>query len=238
MPRVARIVVPGAVHHVTQRGNNRQAVFFTDDDRRAYLAFLQAQCRRHRVGILGYCLMTNHVHLVLRPATADGLAKALGRAHWNYAQHVNRLHERSGHLWQNRFYSHALDDHHAPLVMRYVECNPRRAKIWDDHPQTYPWSSAAAHCARATRKPPAHEFLDLNGWARLYTGGNWANELRAPVADPDAARIRRTIQTGRPLASEQWLARQEKRLSRPLRANPPGRPKGTKAKKRRAVPEK
>ena len=107
MPRVARIVVPGWPHHVTQRGNNRQDVFFVDDDRRAYLTILAEQCRRYRVGMLGYCLMTNHVHLIPVPRADDedgaSMAKAIGRTHWLYAQHVNRLHRRSGHLWQNRF---------------------------------------------------------------------------------------------------------------------------------------
>src|SRR4051794_7568134 len=116
MPRVARIVIPGLVHHVTQRGNNRQDVFFVNDDRAAYLRILAGQCLRHRVAILAYCLMTNHVHHLLIPATEDSLAKALGRAHWLYTQYVNRLHGRTGHLWQNRFYSCAMDDEHTLMA--------------------------------------------------------------------------------------------------------------------------
>ncbi|MGB7161246.1 MAG: transposase, partial [Tepidisphaeraceae bacterium] len=145
MPRVARVVVPGVPHHVTQRGNNRQDVFFVDDDRLAYLRILAQQCRKHGVAILGYCLMGNHVHLVVIPATADALAKAIGRTHWLYAQYVNRSHGRSGHLWQNRFYSCALDDEHTVFAMRYVEWNPVRARICRAA-RRYRWSSAAAHC--------------------------------------------------------------------------------------------
>jgi len=112
MPRVARIVIPGVPHHITQRGNNRLAVFFVDDDRRVYLELLRAQSERFGLKVLGYCLMTNHVHLVATPAGEESLAKAVGRTHFLYTQYVNRLHRRSGHLWQNRFYSCALDEVH------------------------------------------------------------------------------------------------------------------------------
>src|SRR5438105_13845326 len=95
MPRVARVVVPGVPHHVTQRGNNRQDVFFVDDDRRVYLAMLGEQCRRYGVTILGYCLMGNHVHLITVPARADWLAKAIGRTHGLYAQYVKRRYRAS-----------------------------------------------------------------------------------------------------------------------------------------------
>ena len=105
MPRVARIVIPGWPHHVVQRGNNRQDVFFVDDDCRAYLRFLCDQSARFGIHILGYCLMSNHVHIIAVPDGEDSLAKAIGRTHFLYAQYVNRVHGRSGHLWQNRFYS-------------------------------------------------------------------------------------------------------------------------------------
>ena len=95
MPRVSRIVLAGRPHHVTQRGNNRQDVFFVDDDRRVYLGLLKEQAERFGLEILGYCLMSNHVHLVAVPAGEDSLAKAVGRTHFLYTQYVNRLHGRS-----------------------------------------------------------------------------------------------------------------------------------------------
>ena len=105
-------MVPGRPHHITQRGNNRQAVFFVDDDRRAYLRFLKEQSEVHGLRVLGYCLMTNHVHLLALPAGEESLAKAVGRTHFLYSQYINRFHKRSGHLWQNRFYSCVLDETH------------------------------------------------------------------------------------------------------------------------------
>lgn len=104
MPRAARVVAVGAPHHITQRGNNRQGVFLVDEDRRFYLETLREDSRRYGLRILGYCLMTNHVHLVAVPEGDNTLARAMQRTHSRYAQRFNRLYGRSGHLWQNRFF--------------------------------------------------------------------------------------------------------------------------------------
>ena len=127
MPRVARIVIAGVAHHITQRGNNRHEVFFVEDDRQVYLDLLHTQCQRYGFTVTGYCLMTNHVHIIGIPQTEDALAKAIGRTHFLYTQYINKMHERSGHLWQNRFYSCPMDDAHALQAMCYVELNPVRA---------------------------------------------------------------------------------------------------------------
>lgn len=126
MARKARVVAEGVPHHITQRGNNRQDVFLLSEDRRFYLETLHAKCVQHRVAILGYCLMTNHVHLVAIPERPDGLARALGQTHGHYAQHFNRRYRRCGHLWQNRFYSCPLGRDH--LVTAYVDLNPLARK--------------------------------------------------------------------------------------------------------------
>ncbi|MGC8724707.1 MAG: transposase, partial [Acidobacteriota bacterium] len=124
MPRLARIAIPGVPHHVTQRGNNGQDVFFTDEDRRLYLDCIRRYTGEAGVAILGYCLMTNHVHLLVVPPAQESLGIALGRAHWRYSQAINRLHGRSGHLWQGRFFSCALDEAHAYRALAYIERNP------------------------------------------------------------------------------------------------------------------
>ena len=105
MPRIARIVIPDCPHHIVQRGNNRQDVFFVDDDREAYLGILKYQADRYGLVVHAYCLMTNHIHIVATPSRADSLANAIGRTHWLYSQTINRLHGRRGHLWESRFYS-------------------------------------------------------------------------------------------------------------------------------------
>ena len=101
MPRLARAIAVGCAHHITQRGNNRQDVFFVDEDRRVYLELLQEQAGKYGLEILAYCLMGNHVHLVAIPHEEEALAKAVGRTHFRYTQYINRFHRRSGHLWRD-----------------------------------------------------------------------------------------------------------------------------------------
>ncbi len=104
MPRLARSVFANMPHHITQRGNRREDVFFDDADRAAYLAWLAEYAAEHGVVVAGYCLMTNHVHLVLIPSTEDGLQKVLKPLHMRYAQRVNRLRGQQGHVWQGRYF--------------------------------------------------------------------------------------------------------------------------------------
>jgi len=104
MPRTARIVMPEIPHHMTQRGNNKQDVFFVDDDRVVFLKLLKQQSEKFRMGIDGYCLVTNHIHIIATPQKEDSLAKTVGRTNLLYAQYVNYMHGRSGHLWQNRLF--------------------------------------------------------------------------------------------------------------------------------------
>ena len=230
MPRVARIVIPGCPHHITQRGNNRQDVFFVDEDREVYLSILREQCSRFGLAVLGYCLMTNHVHLVAVPSRADSLAKAIGRAHFHYTQYVNRLHGRSGHLWQNRFHSAAMADEHFWRAMVYVERNPVRAKLcrvaW-----RYVWSSAKAHC---DGQDPSG-LLDMAGWGKRVGGasGTWKDALRVPLTAEEAAGVRASLSRGRPLGSDTWLAKMETKLNRRLRPRPVGRPKKEKRTRRK-----
>ncbi|HVP11730.1 MAG TPA: transposase [Phycisphaerae bacterium] len=220
MPRVARIVIPGVPHHVTQRGNNRQDVFFVDDDRRAYLDLLAEQADRFGLTVLGYCLMGNHVHLVAVPAGEQSLARAVGRTHFLYTQYVNRLQRRSGHLWQNRFFSCALDDAHLWNALVYVERNPVRARVvraaWN-----YPWSSAAAHAGRSQ----PHTALDMAEWRAVWTPGKWREQLIRPDDAKELAGLRLSTHRGRPLGSDSFLSKLEHRLGRRLRPLPAGRPR-------------
>ena len=220
MPRLARIVVPGLPHHVTQRGNNWQDIFFTDEDRQAYLTILKDECGRNGVALLGYCLMSNHVHLILVPKRADSLARAIGRTHWKYTQHINAAHHRSGHLWQSRFCSNAMDDEHCLLAMRYVEWNPIRAGICRIA-RRYRWSSAAAHCGG---KDPSG-ILALEQWRKVAAKLEWESALTIEPSPEQAMAVRRAVHTGRPLASDGLIVKLAKKLGRDLRSRPPGRPR-------------
>src|SRR4030065_1065208 len=146
MARLARVVVPGVWHHVTQRGNRRQQTFFNDEDYQAYLELLGEWCGQCGVEVWAYCLMPNHVHLIVVPDSEDGLHRALGEAHRRYTRRINLREGWRGHLWQGRFASFAMDQRHLLRAARYVELNPVRAKLcraaW-----RWRWSSAAAHVA-------------------------------------------------------------------------------------------
>jgi putative transposase len=220
MPRTGRIAIPEVPHHITQRGNNAQDVFFVDDDRRLYLSLLREQSEKYGLEILGWCLMTNHIHLIGRPSAADSLAKALGRTHFLYTQIINRLHGRSGHLWQNRFFSCPLGREHFWQALRYIEQNPLRAGLvrqaWK-----YPWSSAAAHLEGRD----AAGLLNLSYWKQISAQVDWREALQKKQSEEMIERIRLNTHSGRPLAGDSFLSKLETRLNRRLRPLPVGRPK-------------
>jgi len=222
MPRRPRVVVPGVAHHVTQRRNNRQPVFLSPDDHRRYLDLLTRHASKCGARILGYCLMTNHVHLIAVPEAEGSLGRALGRAHSEYALALNRDAGRSGHIWQNRFFSCPLDWQHLLSAMRYVELNPVRANLveaaWD-----WPWSSAFAHSVGSA----SDRVLDCR-WAEPF--GRWDFEewreiLAAGVNYGESEAIRRATRTGEPLGSREFVARLERRAGRRLRVGERGRPR-------------
>ena len=160
-------------------------VFFVDDDRRVYLELLKEQADKYALEVIGYCLMSNHVHIVAIPHAEDSLAKAIGRTHFRYAQYINRFHRRSGHLWQGRFYSCALDERHFWLAMKYIELNPVRARLcraaW-----RYAWSSAAGHVdAQAIS-----DVLNLSRWYDRISAAEWRKELAKGLSDSELERRR------------------------------------------------
>jgi len=216
-------VLPGVAHHVTQRGNNRQDVFFVDDDRRVYLSYLKDSATRYGLAISAFCLMSNHIHLIAIPETEDALAKAVGRTHLLYAQYVNQLHGRLGHLWQSRFYSCPLDAAHAHNAAAYVELNPVRAGM-AAHPWDYPWSSAGAHCGDGD---DPFGILALHDWRGCMPAKEWKATLKAIDGSDDAVeRLRSYTRTGRPLGDDTFLSKVETFLGRRVRPLPVGRQKG------------
>jgi len=219
MSRFARVVVPGIPFHVTQRGNNRQDVFLAESDRQEYLCLLAKRLEKTGAGILAYCLMDNHVHLVMLPHAANDLAETLGRVHCFYAQRFNARYEKSGHLWQNRFYSCALDDDHLRAAIRYVELNPVRAGILSC-PWEYPWCSAGYHTLGLKSVVPlapveAFGLPGRTGWKGFLVGGVSLDELES---------IRSSTRKGLPLGEKKFVERLEGLVSRELSRRPVGHP--------------
>jgi len=219
MPRIARIIIPGVPHHLTQRGNNRQDVFFVDEDRLIFLRLLKEQSRKFEVTIEGYCLMTNHIHIIATPAKKDSFAKAIGRTNLLYTQYINTMHGRGGHLWQNRYFSCPLGPDYFFRALCYIEQNPVRAKLCR-YPWTYRWSSAAAHTGRRDE----FGLIDLRRWAKQVSGIDWKQVLKDKTGSlQTGASLGLCCRTGRPLGTDKFISRMEVRLGRRLRPLPVGR---------------
>jgi putative transposase len=209
MSRIARAVVPGLPHHVTQRGNRRGKVFFEDGDYALYRDLLAERCKKLGVEVWGWCLMPNHVHLILVPRNADGLSRAVGETHRRYTAFINARARQTGHLFQARFASAVMDEEHLMAALRFVSLNPVRAKLVR-RAQDWRWSSVRAHVKGIddglTAAQPALDRAP--DFASLLAG-----DEREGLFDA----LRRAELTGRPLGGASFLTRLEKRLGRTLR---------------------
>jgi putative transposase len=214
MARLARAVAPGVPHHVTQRGNRGQPVFFGKDDYLAYRALLAEGCRAAGVAVWAYCLMPNHVHLILVPPDGDGLRAALGEAHRRYTRRVNLRQGWRGYLWQGRFASFAMDEGYLLACARYVELNPVRARL-ADRARDWRWSSARAHLA-------GRDDALVSVAPLLERAPDWRAFLGQGLDTAEHAVIRASERTGRPLGAAPFVRRLERRLGRPLARQKPG----------------
>jgi len=214
MARIARIVVPGIPHHVTQRGNRREPVFFEDRDYLHYMSLLSEAAEKAGTEVWAYCLMPNHVHLILMPSHEDGLRATLGDAHRRYTRYINVRNQWTGHLWQGRFGSVAMDEDHLAHGVRYVSLNPVRAKLVK-RARDWRWSSVGAHLARkddglVSVAPVLERFPDF------------ASLLKSGEDEEMIKKIHKAETIGRPIGSSDWLESLEKRLGRTVRAGKRG----------------
>lgn len=217
MARIKRIVAPGYPHHITQRGVRSMEIFFEDADRKEYLKLLRQYGRQFGVQFISYCLMDNHVHLIGIPEKPDSLARAVGEAHRRYTRMINFRANVRGYLFQGRFFSCPIcTGDYLFAALRYVECNPVRAKIvqraWD-----YPWSSAAFHSGVVGNDPlvtKSHLLSEITDWKQfLYTRPEFTEQLREKS------------RTGRPFGSDSFFSTIEKITGRDVRPKSPGRPR-------------
>jgi putative transposase len=197
MPRKYRIVMAGRPHHVVQRGNRRQQVFFSPQDKEVYLKFLKEAAIKNHVKIWAYCLMDNHVHLILVPETQPSLAKAVAEANRRFTCIINKRNEWRGYLWQGRFLSSVMDDCYLIKALHYVENNPVRAGIVKN-PWDYTWSSAKAHVLGG-RDPVLDDFPD-NGLI-----ADWKSFLMQPDLENVLQDIRQRNLACLPLAEKDFI---------------------------------
>jgi putative transposase len=214
MARIARVVLAGHPHHVTQRGNRRQKVFFREADYRTYIDLLTEGCRLAATACWAYCLMPNHTHLVLVPQSPDGLRESLAEAHKRYTRHVNFRYGWRDHLWQERFHSFPMDEGHLLSCVRYVEQNPVKAGL-TGRPEDWPWSSARAHLTGI-------DDVLVTVAPMLERVADWAAYLNAENEPDMHQTIHRHARTGRPLGSDAFLSIAERLTGRSLRHKKPG----------------
>ena len=219
MPRVARIVCPGAAHHVTQRGNRGQDIFLNDEDRATFMRLLRKYAIQQMVTVQAYCLMSNHLHLIVTPESLTALSSVMHPVHLRYAQHVNDKHSWSGHVFASRYYSCPLDKVHLWAAMRYVEQNPVRAGIVK-HAQDWQWSSAPGHCGMADDPVLDSELMvdwPPKAWKKWLNGRDEREEHALRIA---------TLR-GRPRGTASFLRKLERLLDRSMEFRARGRPRKT-----------
>ena len=217
MPRQARNVFANIAHHVTQRGNRQEDVFFSDVDKDYYLKLLKQYSQDHEVEVLAYCLMTNHIHLILKPSTEKGLQEVLKPLHMRYSQYINKKKNWSGHLWQGRYFSSALDEQYTYYAFRYVENNPVQAKMVSKATD-YQYSSARHHCGLLTNKLISK--YDIGVSKQEYEA-----YLEQTTDQTSVDILRRNVNKGLPCGSNEFVAELGKKLGRDLFFKQIGRPK-------------
>ncbi len=223
MARMSRLVVPGLPHHVTQRGVRSLDIFDDDDERRLYLELMKEQGDRFGVKFLAWCLMSNHVHLVVVPERTESLAHGVGEAHKRYTRAKNFREGARGRLFQGRFFSCVLDERHLLASVRYSELNPVAAGLVA-RPEDYGWSSARFHLGRKKRDPLVEDGRPLglvDDWRALLADG---------LDEIEAKRLEKHLRTGRPCGSEEFVIGLEKRTGRRLRPLKRGWRKGRRRK--------
>ena len=204
MARLRRVVIPGIPHHVTQRGNGRARTFFEEGDYAFYLDLLADACRRARTEVWAYCLMPNHVHIVLVPPDEDGLWRTFDELHRRYTGVINARRRVTRHLWQGRYGSVAMDEAHLYAALRYVALNPVRAGLVAKA-QDWPWSSVRAHLAG-----------DSDGIIVVAPALDRVSDFAAFLSEDfdeamTYAALRKAESVGRPVGSKEWLAEMEAR---------------------------
>ncbi len=228
MPRTGRVVLPGYPHHVVQRGHNRQAVFAEPHDYSYYLNTLKEWKGEYGVRLYGYCLMTNHVHLIIEPDNVAAMGQLMKRLAGRQTRYVNRQEFRSGTLWEGRYKSSPIDtDNYLLACCRYVELNPVRAQIVSK-PEDYYWSSyrermglksqiAFLDSTSVTGKRLPHELLSHETYEQFVSGG---------IPPEETTLIRTALKRGQLTGGARFIDEVEGIIGRRIERRGPGRAAG------------
>ncbi len=228
MPRVGRVVLPNYPHHIVQRGHNRQVVFSTNEDYEYYLETLSEWHDVYEVRVYAWCLMTNHIHLIVEPSeNTAGLGQLMKRLSGRQTRYVNRLKGRSGTIWESRYKSSPIQtDEYLLACIRYVELNPVRAQIVT-HAEDYKWSSYNARMNENEIVNPDIDpcFLAL-GSSIEERRLRYLEFVRSAVPDGEWELIQDAVARGQLTGNNRYIEEVEKIIGRRIEHRRPGRPKG------------
>lgn len=227
-------MLAGVPFHITHRGNLKRTVFRDATDRAAYLSLFRRYAETFETSVWAYCLMGNHIHLLLIGARRESISKTMGNAHRHYARRLHEAANVTGHLWANRFFSAPLDDLYLWAVVRYIELNPVRGGLVK-RATDWPWSSARTHAGLAT-----DPLLDP---ARPFPGPieDWEAWLELGLEDELADKIRGQTLLGRPIGDADFEKKIEKLQAERVKVSPKPRfgkrphPEGSGCLKKKAV---
>jgi len=225
MPRKPRMYLPDIPCHVIQRGNNREACFFSDQDYQFYLECLHNASERYRVKVHAYVLMTNHVHLLLTPKREESISLTMQSLGRRYVQYINKEYRRSGTLWEGRHKASLVDeDHYLLTCMRYIEMNPVRANMVE-HPVDYRWSSY--HCNgnnQYNKFVTEHEIYKSLGREPEVRSKVYRSLFDREIEEKDISMIRQSALFSVPTGSNRFKKQIEKVVNRKLGYAKRGRP--------------
>ena len=228
MARLPRLTLAGHLHHIIQRGNNRQPIFVGREDFELMLTLLADNAQKYAVAVHAYVLMDNHFHLLATPSTADGLPQMMQAVGRRYVQHFNRRHARTGTLWEGRYRSTVLEPERCLLpCMVYLDLNPVRAGLVAQ-PADYAWSSHAHWLGRRTdRLLTPHALYWALGNTPFAREAAYAALLRAGVASQEQAALTQSVLSGWALGSPGFVEELQQCTPRRVTRGRAGRPRSS-----------
>ncbi len=225
MARLPRLAIAGFPHHLIQRGNNRQPIFGSDEDRRTMLALLAAYAPQYKVAIHAYVLMDNHFHLLATPATAEAVPQMMQAVGRRYVRHFNDQHGRSGTLWEGRYRSSLLQAEPWLLAcMAYMDLNPVRAGHVAQ-PQDHPWSSHGHYIGlRHDRLVTPHALVWQLGNTPFAREAAYREFVQAGITGAQQAALTDAALHGWALGDTAFLDALQAHTDRRVTRRSPGRP--------------
>jgi len=225
MARQPRLIVPQQPHHLIQRGNNRQAIFREDADYQRFLVWLKESAQFYEVAIHSYVLMPNHIHLLVTPANATGLALMMQKVGRFYVPWFNHKYERTGGLFEGRFRTSLIDsDRYFMTCSRYIELNPVRAQL-SMAPENYPWSSYAHHAGiRLDTLVSDHTLFWNLGNTPFQREAAYIDMVRQGLTREEVEFITIAILRNHPLGSDSFKTELEQKTQRQILPAKRGRP--------------